>query len=133
MVEHRSKDVFQYHEETKHHFNRFARSSGYMDWKNQPVPFRSFAETERIALPLAPLDPEAGRLDLYRRQNNRPKPMTIENIGAFLELSLGLSAWKAFSGNRWALRMNPSSGNLHPTECHLILQATGISEGGGVL
>ncbi len=26
-------------------------------------------------------------------------------------------------GNRWALRINPSSGNLHPTEAHLILPA----------
>ncbi|TVR64991.1 MAG: hypothetical protein EA420_04215 [Candidatus Competibacteraceae bacterium] len=30
--------------------------------------------------------------------------------------SLGLSAWKQHRGSRWALRCNPSSGNLHPTE-----------------
>ena len=34
---------------------------------------------------------------------------------------MGLSAWKAVSGSRWSLRMNPSSGNLHPTEAHLVL------------
>jgi nitroreductase len=33
---------------------------------------------------------------------------------------MGLSAWKAYRGTRWALRVNPSSGNLHPTEAHLI-------------
>jgi nitroreductase len=33
---------------------------------------------------------------------------------------MGLSAWKAFHGSRWALRVNPSSGNLHPTEAYVV-------------
>ena len=43
----------------------------------------------------------------------------------FLELGLGLSAWKAVDGARWAVRNNPSSGNLHPTEGYLVLPALG--------
>jgi SagB-type dehydrogenase family enzyme len=34
--------------------------------------------------------------------------------------SLALSAWKEAGGERWALRVNPSSGNLHPTEGYLV-------------
>src|SRR5437867_7846657 len=34
--------VMRYHEETKHHFNRYARALGYMDWANQPNPFRRY-------------------------------------------------------------------------------------------
>ncbi len=132
MEERNSIDVFQYHERTKHHFNRFSRSLGYMDWKNQPDPFRSFSQTQRTFLPLIEKDPEARHLDLYQRGSNHQNPVTIENIGAFLELSLGLSAWKAIPGNRWSLRMNPSSGNLHPTECYLILPALNPSIAGGV-
>ncbi len=37
-----------------------------------------------------------------------------------LELSLAISAWKSFRGNSWALRCNPSSGNLHPTEGYIV-------------
>jgi SagB-type dehydrogenase family enzyme len=33
---------------------------------------------------------------------------------------MGLSAWKQHGNSRWALRVNPSSGNLHPTESYLI-------------
>jgi len=36
---------------------------------------------------------------------------------------LGLSAWKQFGGSRWSLRVNPSSGNLHPTEAYLVVGA----------
>jgi nitroreductase len=33
---------------------------------------------------------------------------------------MGLSAWKAYRDSRWALRVNPSSGNLHPTEAYVV-------------
>jgi len=33
---------------------------------------------------------------------------------------MGLSAWKQFGASRWALRVNPSSGNLHPTETYVV-------------
>ena len=117
------RDIFRYHEETKHHFDRYARSSGSMDWQNQPNPFRFYEDINIIYLPLLKNDPKAAYPDLYRRQNNTPQPFTLENIAGFLELSLGLSAWKSVTGSKWPLRINPSSGNLHPTEAHLVLPA----------
>ncbi len=33
---------------------------------------------------------------------------------------MGISAWKEYGPDRWALRCNPSSGNLHPTEAYVI-------------
>jgi SagB-type dehydrogenase family enzyme len=115
-------DIVRYHEETKHHFERYARSAGYMDWENQPNPFRFYEKTRIVELPLLKKDPAAVHPDLYRRNNNPSRELAIENVAGMLELSLGLSAWKAAGGSQWALRMNPSSGNLHPTEAHLILQ-----------
>ena len=51
----------------------------------------------------------------------------------FFELSLGLSARKEIAGSGWYLRMNPSSGNLHPTEAYAILPAlAGLTGGAGV-
>jgi len=47
-------------------------------------------------------------------------PVNGGSIGWFLRYSMGLSAWKAYRETRWALRVNPSSGNLHPTEAYLI-------------
>ena len=117
------KEIINYHEATKHHYDRYARSPGYMDWKNQPNPFRSYAGAPAVSLPLLQEDPSASYLDLYERSRNTQQPFTIETIAGFLELSLGLSAWKAAAGAQWSLRINPSSGNLHPTEAHLILPA----------
>ncbi len=115
------REVFEYHEATKHHFDRFAKSLGYMDWANQPEPFRVFEGAQQVPLPLLEKDPAASNADLYSRKNNPVRPFSLETVGGFLELSMGLSAWKTIPGSRWALRMNPSSGNLHPTETHLVL------------
>src|SRR6185437_14633674 len=81
--------VHRYHDGTKHHFTRFARSLGYLDWASQPNPFRAF--------------PGARTTSLIRH----PAP-----IASVLRHALGLSAWKQFRGSRWSLRANPSSGNL---------------------
>jgi len=42
--------IVAYHDGTKHHFHRFARSRGYLDWASQPNPFRSFAGAPAFAL-----------------------------------------------------------------------------------
>jgi SagB-type dehydrogenase family enzyme len=123
-------DIIRYHEETKHHYERYARSAGYMDWHNQPNPFRFYERVPVVELPLLKEDPRAEYPDLYRRKNNRQQTLTIETVAGFLELSLGLSAWKAAGQSRWSLRMNPSSGNLHPTEAHLILPPLPMMPGG---
>ena len=62
-----------------------------------------------------------------------PRPLTVQTLSLFFELSLGLSARKETPGSGWFLRMNPSSGNLHPTEGYAILPCLeGVSTGAGV-
>jgi len=45
------------------------------------------------------------------------------SVSRLLHDSLALSAWKQSGSARWSLRVNPSSGNLHPTEAYLIAGA----------
>jgi SagB-type dehydrogenase family enzyme len=49
-----------------------------------------------------------------------PHAVDLSTIGEFLRCSMGLSAWKQHGASRWALRVNPSSGNLHPTEAYIV-------------
>src|SRR5262245_53608330 len=113
--------ALSYHQRTKHHFHRYARSLGYLDWATQPDPFRTFEGTKRVKLPLAADGLTTPYSDLYAPCVVPPRPLDLESIAILFELALGLSAWKEFQGNRWALRCNPSSGNLHPTEGYVIL------------
>jgi SagB-type dehydrogenase family enzyme len=130
MVETSWVTVMAYHEATKHHFNRYARSAGYMDWRNQPNPFRSYEGAVRTPLALCRQDPDLPYAALFTPAPDEGKALTLGSIASFLELSLGLSAWKAVGDSRWSLRINPSSGNLHPTEGHLVIPELGDLESG---
>ena len=44
--------VFHYHQQTKHGFHRSADDPGYLDWKNQPDPFRRYQGTQLIFIAL---------------------------------------------------------------------------------
>ncbi len=116
--------VIHYHDQTKHHFYRYARSLGYMDWANQPNPFRRFTDAPFFPLPLLkqeeePLSPAYEAI--YQQGLIPPQPVTVRTLSRFLELALAITAWKRAGETQWALRSNPSSGNLHPTEGYLVL------------
>jgi len=113
--------VMRYHQETKHHFSRYARALGYMDWANQPDPFRRYEGSPLIALPLLTPDDPPLYEDLYRSGAIASAPVTVRTLSRFFEYSLAISAWKQAGEVRWALRTNPSSGNLHPTEGYLLI------------
>src|SRR5512147_1104294 len=113
--------IESYHERTKHHPHRYARSAGYLDWESEPNPSRRFEGAPLVRLPLLDEDPAGSFPGIFDRKGNGPRPFTVDNIACFLELSLGLSAWKSYRENSWALRINPSSGNLHPVEGYLVL------------
>ncbi len=115
--------VVAYHERTKHHFQRYAASLGYMDWATQPDPFRRYSGADLVRLPL----PKSGRplpyWQLYAAGAVPPELLSIESVSLFLRYALSLTAWKRFQQTTWSLRANPSSGNLHPTEGYAVLPA----------
>jgi len=116
--------VKAYHQQTKHEFNRFAKSLGYLDWGNQPDPFRRFHGAPLISLPLLQLDEEPFSPSYEALFDSRSIPsqaISLKSLSRFFEYALSLTAWKEYNGTRWALRSNPSSGNLHPTEGYLFI------------
>jgi SagB-type dehydrogenase family enzyme len=116
--------VIGYHIQTKHHFNRYARSMGFLDWANQPDPFRRFAGAELIPLPLLKPDEEPispAYEAIYHPEAVACQPVSMRTLSRFFEFALALSAWKKGGETEWALRSNPSSGNLHPTEGYVVL------------
>jgi SagB-type dehydrogenase family enzyme len=110
-----------YHERTKHHFERYAASLGYLDWTTQPDPFRRYVGADLVRLPL----PEPGRPlrydRLYALGEVQAEPLSFESVSLLFRYALSLTAWKRLGQATWSLRANPSSGNLHPTEGYAIL------------
>ncbi|MBI3269106.1 MAG: SagB/ThcOx family dehydrogenase [Planctomycetes bacterium] len=112
--------VFAYHERTKHHFHRYAAALGYLDWDTQPDPFRRYpgAQLARLRIPARDRTPAYSRI--FVPGAVAPRLLSPDTLSEFLYYSMSISAWKAIRENRWALRVNPSSGNLHPTEAYVV-------------
>ncbi len=116
----RLAQVIAYHEATKHHFHAYAPGPGALDWANQPDPFRRYAGCETTALDKFPQTDGPAYEHALIEGRIEPAALNRESVSRLFYDSLALSAWKQAGASRWALRVNPSSGNLHPTEAYLI-------------
>src|SRR5580704_19796906 len=111
----------EYHEFTKHTVEKLRRNQHFLDWANMPNPFRHYEGVPILDLPADPPAPQLPTLDVLE---GRTGNTLAKNGSAFLSqllfYSASISATKRVSstGSTYALRVNPSSGNLHPTEFH---------------
>jgi SagB-type dehydrogenase family enzyme len=129
--------VKAYHERTKHRFEAYAAGPQALDWDAQPAAFRDFDGAPQLALPrLADIAPGSALHAALERPlhalapGGECIPIDLASIGVWLQLSLGITAWKSFGPDRWAVRANPSSGNLHPVEAYLLVSGiAGLSDG----
>ncbi|MFZ5480394.1 MAG: SagB/ThcOx family dehydrogenase [Myxococcota bacterium] len=112
----RARAALDYHLRTRHAPHAYARALGWMDWDTQPDPFRRY-----VGAPVELLDREIDGGPAYDdvMEGRLPSP-DGEPVARLFRDSLAISAWKEAGDARWALRVNPSSGNLHPTEGWLV-------------
>jgi len=110
-----------YHEATKHTPERLRRSAYELDWANMPNPFRHYEGVPVLDLPADPPSPDVAAWDVLRgRLGYTDAPDGAAFLSQLLFYSAAISASKLApsTGGHYALRVNPSSGNLHPTEFH---------------
>ncbi|MBO3276877.1 nitroreductase family protein [Pseudomonas schmalbachii] len=118
--------VRAYHRLSMHSPQQFAPGPGRLDWATQPAPFRRYDGARLIELLHRPQEESPPYDSVFAGPLGEPAPLDLAGVSQLLYDSLALSAWKEAGGNRWALRVNPSSGNLHPTEAYLLLPAGAV-------
>ncbi|MBI1851388.1 MAG: SagB/ThcOx family dehydrogenase [Planctomycetes bacterium] len=122
---------YRYHCYTKHTVAQLMSNAWSLDWDNQPDPFRRYEGATVVPLPRDLSVSREDTFDVLRRcqepelreaHERPPEPAGLRFLSELFFYSLALSAWKEIAGteHRWSLRVNPSSGNLHPTEAHLL-------------
>jgi SagB-type dehydrogenase family enzyme len=112
-----------YHEATKHSVASLRRMRQVLDWANMPASFRYYEGVPVLDLPEDPPVPEIPALDvLGGSSGTTPVVDGPTFLSQLLFYSAAISASKRVpsTGYTYALRVNPSSGNLHPTEFHFI-------------
>ena len=91
---------------------------GYLDWETQPNPFRRYAGAPLLELPREAVAADAC-LRRAVRAGQRARAGDAERRSASCSAARsGSRPGSRSAAPRWALRVNPSSGNLHPTEAY---------------
>jgi SagB-type dehydrogenase family enzyme len=114
--------MFDYHEETKHTLERLYARPHTLDWANMPDPFRHYEGVPILDLPSDAPQPQVPALRVLRGERGDFTANGPHWLSSLLFHSAAISATKRVpsTGHRYALRVNPSSGNLHPTEFHFV-------------
>ena len=72
--------LFAYHQATKHTYHSVRANARYLDWHNQPDPFRTYEGVPDILLPPDPGFPNAGTfaaMAALAERTNRPAEMRL--------------------------------------------------------
>ncbi|XP_078448060.1 nitroreductase family protein [Wolffia australiana] len=118
--ERRRRQAETYHDQSKHSLSAgFARGPRGLDWANQPSPFLRFVSSPLVPLRQSPISDSPPYSSLFS-DPPPPQPISHASLSELLFDSMALSAWKKAGSSTWSLRVNPSSGNLHPTEAYLL-------------
>lgn len=127
------KSIQEYHEATKHSWEKLYQDNHTLDWSNQPDPFRTYPDCPKIVLgsSFEKMSGHVSKVWFHQNITPRSEPITLSTISTLLYYSMAISAWKSYSGiEPWSLRVNPSSGDLHPTETHLYThRVAGVPDG----
>lgn len=117
--------VLSYHQTSKHGFKAYASGPRFLDMEIKPDPFLSYRgapvlkldtwDEKNITTELLP-----GYEQVFCPEKLEPSGISRRSISQLFFDSFALSVWKKAGSARWPLRINPSSGNLHPTEVYLI-------------
>jgi SagB-type dehydrogenase family enzyme len=111
----------EYHESTKHSTESLRRTQHYLDWANMPNPFRHYEGVPILNLPADPPTPQISALEVLEGKTGNTSALDgAEFLSQLMFYSAAISASKRVpsTGATYSLRVNPSSGNLHPTEFH---------------
>ena len=115
--------ILAYHEATKHTEQSVRSSRHFLDWENQPLPFKVYRDLAPIALrrdfperevpALAAIAREPGGADRAERVPN------LAALSRVLQLSAGITRARRHAGGTQYFRAYPNTGALHHVDLYL--------------
>src|SRR5262245_14337946 len=114
--------TWAYHNATKHSYESIRTNRHYLDWENQPIPFKIYSELEPIALPkqlsssgMAALE-AISILDISAKDQAIP---SIQTLAEILFLSAGITKRRSYPGGEILFRAAACTGALYHIDLYL--------------
>ena len=115
--------AWAYHDGTKHSYESIRRNPHYLDWDNQPIPFKIYLELE--ALPLVQSLSSSGMPALAAIASagwpmDRPSVPTRQSLAEIFFLSAGVTKRRSYSGGEILFRAAACTGALYHVDLYAV-------------
>jgi SagB-type dehydrogenase family enzyme len=97
--------AWEYHNRTKHSPESVRRSAHFLDWANQPQPFKTYTELEPIPLP---------------REAGRSAAPDLQGLAHLLYYSAGITRRRPYPGGEILFRTYSCTGALYEIELYVV-------------
>ena len=118
-----TKAAWRYHDLTKHSYQSIRADRHYLDWSNQPSPFKIYRTIDPIPLPrsivqtLAPAPEVVASTGVEFVGEKKPD---LTRLVSFLYYSAGVTKWKKYPGGELCFRAAACAGALYPIEVYVV-------------
>src|SRR5258708_10300010 len=111
-----------YHDATKHSYTSIRTNPHFMDWSNQPLPFKIYPTLEAMRLPAELRQTGVAALSAITESipagtNASPD---LEALAQLLYLSAGITRKRSYSGGELYFRAAACTGALYEVELYLV-------------
>ena len=112
-----------YHNATKHSYQSIRTNPHYLDWGNQPVPFKIYSKLEPIPLPQHLSSSGVAAVSAISAMGTQPDSHfvpKIETLAQILYLSAGITKRKSYPGGEILFRAAACTGALYHIDLYLV-------------
>jgi SagB-type dehydrogenase family enzyme len=117
--------AWSYHNSTKHSYDSIHADAHYLDWQNQPLPFKIYRTLEPMALPqdLPPSGvPALSAVSAFHPPAETPglPSLSMSLLASLLYFSAGITKRKQYPGGEILFRAAACTGALYHIELYLV-------------
>src|SRR5919106_94859 len=115
--------TWAYHNGTKHAHERLYAEPHYLDWENQPLPFKVYKTLDPMPLPRDLLSsgvPALAAVSAHTAPAGDSSVLTLPLVASLLYFSAGITKRKSYPGGDILFRAAACTGALYHIELYLV-------------
>ena len=115
--------AWNYHNGTKHSYQSIRTNRHYLDWENQPMPFKIYSNLEPIPLPQHLSSsgmPALEAISLSAIARSERSPADSQTLAEMLFLSAGITRRRSYPGGEILFRAAACTGALYHIDLYLV-------------
>jgi SagB-type dehydrogenase family enzyme len=115
--------AWNYHNGTKHSYQSIRANRHYLDWENQPLPFKIYSKLEPLPLPehlSSSGMPALAAISAAGAEIATPTTVTSQTLAEIMFLSAGITRRRSYPGGEILFRAAACTGALYHIDLYLV-------------